>query len=49
MVHGRYGEFKISVDGQIIIDGGALTFLGLMPSGNEIVHAVRSILGKSQL
>ncbi len=40
MAHGRYGEFKILVDGDIIIDGGALAFLGIMPSGNEIVDVV---------
>ena len=49
MVHGRYGEFKVFVDGQMVKDGGKLAFLGVMPSGNEIVQAVRGILAESQL
>ncbi len=44
MVHGRYGEFKVLVDGEIVIDGGALAFLGVLPSGQEIVDAVRGRL-----
>lgn len=44
MVHGRYGEFKVSVDGTTIIDGGSKVILGIMPSGNEIVEAVRQRL-----
>ncbi|MBI4303467.1 MAG: hypothetical protein HY665_03920 [Chloroflexi bacterium] len=41
MVHGRYGEFKVVVDGATIIDGGAKVILGIMPSGDEIIEAVR--------
>ena len=48
MVHGRYGEFKVLVDGKTVTDGGALAFLGVMPSGNDIVDVVRRILGDSQ-
>jgi len=44
LVHGRYGEFKVLVDGEIVIDGGALAFLGVLPSGQEIVDAVRGLL-----
>lgn len=40
MVGGHYGEFKVLVDGDTIIDGGAAAFLGLLPSGKEIVAAV---------
>jgi hypothetical protein len=28
MVRGRYGEFKVLVDGETVIDGGALAGLG---------------------
>ncbi len=45
MVHGRYGEFKVLVDGEVVIDGGALAFLGVLPFGQEIVAAIRGRLG----
>ena len=28
MIHGSYGEFKVLVDGDTLIDGGSLAFLG---------------------
>ncbi len=45
MVRGRYGEFKVLVDGEVIIDGGAAAFLGVLPSGPKIIAAVRASLG----
>ncbi|MGH9399473.1 MAG: hypothetical protein ACRD00_03830 [Thermoanaerobaculia bacterium] len=44
MVRGRYGEFKILVDGEPVIDGGALAALGVLPSGRKVVDAVRARL-----
>jgi hypothetical protein len=44
MVRGRYGEFKVLVDGEIVIDGGALAALGVLPSGRKIVDVVRARL-----
>ncbi|HVD59845.1 MAG TPA: hypothetical protein VNC11_03165 [Gemmatimonadaceae bacterium] len=44
MVHGHYAEYKVLVDGQIVADGGALTALGVVPSSNKIVEAVRAKL-----
>jgi len=44
LVRGRYGEFKVLVDGETIIDGGAAAFLGVLPSGRKIVEAVRDRL-----
>ena len=41
---GNYGEFKVLVDGQLLIDGGALAFLGVLPSGKEVLEAVRTRL-----
>lgn len=41
MVHGRYGEFKVLIDNNVIIDGGAKVILGLMPSAKDIVEAIR--------
>jgi hypothetical protein len=44
MVHGRYGEYKVLVDGETVIDGGARVILGLVPSGKKVVEAVRARL-----
>ena len=46
MVHGRYGEFKVLVDGEPIVDGGALAALGMLPPGKRIVDAVRARLNR---
>ena len=40
-IHGRYGEYKVLVDGQVLVDGGPLVILGVMPSARKIVDAVR--------
>lgn len=40
IVRGRYGEFKVLVDGEVAIDGGALVVLGVTPSGRKVVDAV---------
>jgi hypothetical protein len=44
MARGRYGEFKVLVDGETVIDPGALAMLGVLPSGRKVVAAVRSRL-----
>jgi hypothetical protein len=44
MVRGRYGEFKVAVDGITVIDGGVAAFLGVMPSRAKIVAAVKERL-----
>ena len=44
MVPARYGEFKVLVDGNIVIDGGSAAFLGGLPSGKKILAAVRARL-----
>ena len=41
MVRGRYGEFTVMVDGETVVDGGALAALGVLPSGRKVVDAVR--------
>lgn len=45
-VHGRYGEYKVLVDGDVVVDGGSMVMLGLMPSTRKIVDAVRDRLGE---
>lgn len=44
-IHGRYGEYKVLVDGDLVLDGGPMVILGLMPSTRKIVDAVRDRLG----
>ena len=44
MVHGHYGEFKVLVDGETVIDAGAMAFLGVLPSGKKVVEAVQARL-----
>jgi hypothetical protein len=43
-VHGRYGEFKVFVDNDVVVDGGSLAMLGVLPSGREVVAAVKARL-----
>jgi hypothetical protein len=33
---GPYGSFQVSVDNEVVVDGGALAFLGVLPSLDEI-------------
>ena len=44
MIHGRYGEFQVVVDGATVVDGGALAALGVLPSRRTVVDCVRARL-----
>jgi hypothetical protein len=44
MIHGRYGEFQVLVDGAPVVDGGALAALGVLPSRRKVVEVVRAHL-----
>lgn len=44
MVRGGYGEFKVQVDGDPVVDAGAMAALGVLPSGRKVVEAVRARL-----
>ena len=44
MIRGRYGEYKVLVDGETIVDGGPLVILGLMPPAAKTLAAVRDRL-----
>jgi hypothetical protein len=44
MVRGRYGEFKVLLDGETLVDGGVLAAVGVLPSGRKVVEAVRARL-----
>jgi hypothetical protein len=43
---GAYGEFTVLVDEQPVLTGGALGFLGILPSADDVVAAVRERLGR---
>lgn len=41
MVHGAYGEFRVLVEGETVVDGGALAFVGVLPPVTTVLEAVR--------
>jgi hypothetical protein len=43
-VRGHYGEYKVLVDGDTVVDGGPLVILGVMPSARKIIDQVRARL-----
>jgi hypothetical protein len=47
MVRGRYGEFKVLVDGEPVVDGGSLAALGVLPpeSGGGGARPTVTIMG----
>jgi hypothetical protein len=48
LAEGHYGELSVHVDGEEVIDGGALAFLGVLPSLRRIREAVAAKLGSPQ-
>jgi hypothetical protein len=44
-VAGRYGEFKVFVDGVEVVSAGPMAFLGVLPSVNEVRDTVARTLG----
>ena len=42
MVEGHYGEFTVLVDGEEIISGGPLGFVGVLPSVRKVRDLVRA-------
>lgn len=46
MVRGHYGEFKVLVDDKVVVDGGKLAALGVLPSGRKVVEQVRERLAR---
>ena len=45
LVEGHYGELSVHVEGEEVINGGALAFLGVLPSLRRIRDAVAAKLG----
>jgi hypothetical protein len=48
MIHGNYGEFKVLVDGVLVVDAGLPAVLGVVPSGKAIRAAVASALERQR-
>ena len=46
VVEGHYGELSVHVDGEEVINGGALAFLGVLPSLRRIRDAVAAKVGQ---
>ena len=46
LVEGHYGELSVLVDGEEVINGGALAFLGGLPTLHRIRDAVAAKLGQ---
>ena len=43
-IRGHYGEYKVLVDDEVVLDGGPLVILGVMPSARKVVDTVRERL-----
>jgi hypothetical protein len=46
--NGHYGEFKVFVDGREVVSAGALAFLGVLPSVDDVRDAVAAALPGSE-
>jgi hypothetical protein len=42
VVGGPYGQFKVEVDGTTVLEGGALAALGVLPSAQKVLDAVKA-------
>lgn len=47
MIRGHYGEYKVMVDGETVVDGGPLVVIGVMPPARKTVELVRERLSTS--
>ena len=47
VVGGPYGKFKVDVNGSTVLEGGALAALGVLPSSQKVLEAVRAQLKKT--
>lgn len=46
LVEGHYGELSVLVDGEEVINGGALAFMGVLPSLRKIRDAVAARMNR---
>jgi len=40
LVNGHYGEFRVLVDGEEIVNGGAMGFVGVLPTVRKVRELV---------
>jgi len=45
IVGAAYGRFEVVVDGALVLEGGPLAALGVLPSARDVVAALRAIPG----
>ncbi len=41
IVGGPYGQFQVLLDGALVLDGGPLAALGILPSSRKVIDALR--------
>ena len=46
MIHGRYGEFTVLVDDEVVVDAGALAVIGIMPTKRHVLAIVQERLSR---
>jgi len=44
VIGGPYGQFQVLVDGALVLDGGPFAALGILPSSQRVVDALREKL-----
>jgi hypothetical protein len=45
-IKGHYGEYKILIDDEIVIDGGVKALLGIFPSSKKVVGTIKTRLAE---
>jgi hypothetical protein len=43
-----YGHFEVLLDGALVLEGGPLAALGILPSAGEVMAAVRAKLADAE-
>ena len=46
LVGAPYGQFKVEVDGRVVLEAGPLAALGVLPSAQKVLDAVRTQLSR---
>jgi hypothetical protein len=41
LIHGKYGEFTVLVDDEVVAESGALAAIGVLPTRRQVLDAVR--------
>lgn len=44
MVRGRYGEYRVLVDDEVVVDGGPQVIIGMVPPARRTLQLVRARL-----